>query len=80
TKDYFSTERVQWAFDSSKNNLNPSWSRPLGRSYNEQNYTSLQINVNGEFNTGSINHKVLIGTDGDYGQADTYAYKIDANT
>ncbi|WP_294284462.1 TonB-dependent receptor [uncultured Chryseobacterium sp.] len=80
TKDYFSTERVQWAFDSSKNNFNPSWSRTLGRNYNEQNYTSLQINVNGEFNTGSVNHKVLLGTDGDYGQADTYAYKIDANT
>lgn len=80
TKDYFSTERVQWAYDSSKNNFNPSWSRPLGRNYNEQNYTSLQINVNGEFNTGSFNHKVLLGTDGDYGQADTYAYKIDANT
>lgn len=80
TKDYFSTERVQWLYDSSKNNFNPSWSRPLGRSYNEQNYTSLQINVNGEFNTGSFNHKVLLGTDGDYGQADTYAYKIDANT
>jgi len=80
TKDYFSTERVQWAYDSSKNNFDPTWSRPLGRNYNEQNYTSLQINVNGEFNTGSINHKVLLGTDGDYGQADTYAYKIDANT
>lgn len=80
TKDYFSTERVQWAYDSSKNNFNPSWSRPLGRNYNEQNYTSLQINVNGEFNTGSFNHKVLLGTDGDYGQADTYNYKIDTNT
>lgn len=80
TKDYFSTERVQWAYDSSKNNFDPTWSRPLGRNYNEQNYTSLQINVNGEFNTGSFNHKVLLGTDGDYGQADTYAYKIDANT
>ncbi|WP_288244684.1 TonB-dependent siderophore receptor [uncultured Chryseobacterium sp.] len=80
TKDYFSTERVQWAYDSSKNNFNPSWSRPLGRNYNEQNYTSLQININGEFDTGSFNHKVLIGADGDYGQADTYNYKIDTNT
>ncbi len=80
TKDYFSTERIQWMYDSSKNNFNPSWSRSLGRNYTEQNYTSLQINVNGEFNTGSFNHKVLLGTDGDYGQADTYAYKIDAST
>ncbi|WP_027387917.1 TonB-dependent siderophore receptor [Chryseobacterium gregarium] len=80
TKDYFSTERVQWSYDSSKNNLIPTWTRPLGRSYTEQNYTSLQINLNGEFNTGAVNHKLLFGTDGDYGIADTYAYKIDTNT
>ncbi|MBK1897949.1 TonB-dependent siderophore receptor [Chryseobacterium paridis] len=80
TKDYFSTERVQWTYNSSVNNSNPTWSRPLGRNYTEQNYTSMQINLNGEFNTGRLNHKVLFGTDGDYGVADTYAYKIDSNT
>lgn len=80
TKDYFSTERVQWAYNSSTNNSNPTWTRPLGRNYTEQNYTSLQVNLNGEFNTGGINHKVLFGTDGDYGIADTYTYQIDANT
>lgn len=80
TRDYFSTERVQWAYNSAANNFNPSWSRPIGRSYNEQNYTSAQINVNGEFKTGKIVHKILIGADGDLGQADTYAYKIDATT
>lgn len=71
TKDYFSTERIQWGYDAN-NRLN--WKRPLNRTYNEQNYTSLQVNVNGEFNTGKINHKVLIGTDGDYGVADAYTY------
>lgn len=80
TRDYFSTERVQWAYNSAANNFNPNWSRPIGRSYNEQNYTSAQINVNGEFKTGKIVHKILIGADGDLGQADTYAYKIDATT
>jgi iron complex outermembrane receptor protein len=75
TKDYFSTERVQWAFNS-KNNLNPSWTRPVGRTYNEQNYTSLQINLNGEFKTGGIAHKLLVGTDGDYGQADAVNFKL----
>lgn len=74
TKDYFSTERVQWIYDSSKNNLNPTWKRPVGKSYTEQNYTSLQINVNGEFKTGRFNHKVLIGADGDYLQADATSY------
>jgi iron complex outermembrane receptor protein len=74
TKDYFSTERVQWIYDSSKNNLNPTWKRPVGKSYTEQNYTSLQINLNGEFKTGRFNHKVLIGADGDYLQADATSY------
>lgn len=78
TKDYFSTERIQWAYDSSKNNLNPKWKRSVGRTYNEQNYTSLQVNLNGEFRTGKVNHKVLIGTDGDYSQADNYTYAINA--
>ena len=73
TKDYFSTERVQWGYaTASPNRL--SWNRPLNKTYNEQNYTSAQVNLNGEFNTGKINHKVLIGTDADYGVADSYSY------
>ncbi|MBD3906369.1 TonB-dependent siderophore receptor [Chryseobacterium sp. Ch-15] len=73
TKDYFSTERVQWGYVAvSPNRL--SWNRPLNKTYNEQNYTSAQVNLNGEFNTGKINHKVLIGTDADYGVADSYTY------
>ncbi|ATL45041.1 TonB-dependent receptor [Elizabethkingia sp. HX WHF] len=71
TKDYFSTERVQWEYDKN-NRLN--WKRPLNKTYNEQNYTSFQANVNGEFNTGKINHKVLIGADSDYSAADSYTY------
>lgn len=71
TKDYFSTERVQWEYDKN-NRLN--WKRPLNKTYNEQNYTSFQANVNGEFNTGKINHKVLIGADSDYGTANSYTY------
>ncbi len=71
TKDYFSTERVQWTYDAA-NRL--SWKRPLNRTYTEQNYTSLQLNLNGEVKTGKINHKILIGTDGDYGTNDSYTY------
>lgn len=37
TKDYFSTERVQWEYDKN-NRLN--WKRPLNKTYNEQNYIS----------------------------------------
>lgn len=70
TKDYYSTERIQW-----KNiNNRLAWARPLHKTFNEQNYTSLQVNLNGEFNTGKITHKVLIGTDGDYGVQNNYTY------
>ncbi|MEI7486404.1 MAG: TonB-dependent receptor [Chryseobacterium sp.] len=79
TKDYFSSERVQWAFDKVQTNR-ISWARPFGKTYNEQNYTSAQVNLNGEFNTGKINHKVLFGTDADYNQADSYAYNVSAPT
>ena len=71
TKDYFSTERIQWSYDAA-NRL--SWNRPLNRTYSEQNYTSLQININGQINTGSVKHKILVGTDGDYGTNDSYTY------
>lgn len=76
TKDYFSTERIQWAYDD-KNRL--FWDRPLNKTYNEQNYTSAQVNINGEFNTGRISHKVLFGADADYGTADSYTYYNPAN-
>ncbi len=70
TRDYFSTERTYW----SENALGYRWRRNLNRSYNEQNYTSAQVNLNGEFNTGKINHKILVGADADYLQSDTYTY------
>lgn len=73
TKDYFSTERAQWTYEKTSNRL--AWAnRPLNRTYNEQNYTSLQANLNGNFNTGKINHKVLIGADADYGVSDSYTF------
>ncbi|MBC7556458.1 MAG: TonB-dependent receptor [Chryseobacterium sp.] len=70
-KDYFSTERVQWSYDK---NDRLSWKRPLNRTYTEQNYTSAQININGNFNMGKIKHQILVGTDGDFLQADSYAF------
>lgn len=71
TKDYFSTERIQWGYDRDNRLF---WSRPLNRTYNEQNYTSAQMNINGEFKTGRIDHKVLIGADTDYATSDSYTY------
>lgn len=78
TKDYFSSERVQWIYDKTVDINRLSWKRPFGKTYNEQNYTSAQVNINGEFNTGKINHKVLIGADADYSQADSYTYNVSA--
>lgn len=73
TKDYFSSERVQWAYDA-QNRL--FWKRPFNKTYNEQNYGSAQVNINGEFSTGKISHKLLIGADADYSQADAYSYTL----
>lgn len=70
TRDYFSTERTAWT----QNNNRYRWRRNLNRTYNEQNYTSAQVNVNGEFYTGKINHKILIGADADYLKSDAYTY------
>lgn len=75
TKDYFSTERIQWGY-ATPLETRLSWKRPVNRTYGEQNYTSLQVNLNGEFKTGNINHKILVGTDGDYGTNDSYAYNL----
>lgn len=73
TKDYFSTERLQWYYNH-PSQPDRSWKRPLNRSYNEQNTASMQINLNGEVNTGSLKHKILFGADGDLGNNDTYTF------
>ncbi|MCF3111461.1 TonB-dependent receptor [Niabella sp. CC-SYL272] len=57
-RDYFSLERVQA-------DVNGKWRRPLGKTNNKQDYFTGQVNVNGQFQTGSIGHKVLIGMDGE---------------
>ncbi|WP_312765182.1 TonB-dependent siderophore receptor [Epilithonimonas sp.] len=70
TKDYFSTERTAWTLNSDRYR----WRRNLNRTYNEQNYNSAQVNINGEFSTGKISHKVLAGADADYLTSDAYTY------
>lgn len=79
SKDYFSVERIQWKYTGNPSQSEPTWDRNLNKTYNEQNYTSLQINLNGEFNTGNVKHKVLVGADGDYGTADAYTFYNPAN-
>lgn len=76
TKDYFSSERIQWGYDKKISENRLTWARPFNKTYNETNYGSAQININGEFNTGKISHKLLIGADADYNQADAYAFNV----
>jgi iron complex outermembrane receptor protein len=78
TKDYFSSERVQWVYDKKVDENRLSWTRPFNKTLNKTQYGSAQVNINGEFNTGSIGHKVLIGADADYNQADAYAFNVTA--
>jgi len=72
TKDFFGNERMQWNFQ--PNNGSYLWNRSLTKTYNEQNYGSLQANLNGEFKTGQVKHKLLFGADADYLQSDSYTY------
>ncbi len=73
TKDFFSTERLTWKYNAADRLY---WDRPLNKTYAEQNYTALQLNLNGEIKTGRVNHKILVGTDGDYGTTDNYTYNL----
>ena len=71
TKDFFGNERMQWYLQSNGSYL---WNRSMTRTYNEQNYGSVQVNLNGEFSTGKVKHKLLFGADADYLQSDNYTY------
>lgn len=57
-RDYYSTERIQAK-------ANGDWVRPLGRIDTEEDYYVGQIDINGKFNTKSIEHNLLAGVDGD---------------
>ncbi|WP_312421729.1 TonB-dependent siderophore receptor [Epilithonimonas sp.] len=72
TKDFFGNDRMQWILQPASGSY--LWNRNLTRTYNEQNYGSLQANLNGEFSTGKLKHKLLFGADADYLQADSYIF------
>ena len=57
-RDYFAVERIQ-ADPTGK------WKRPLGKFDNKEDYYAAQVNLNGEFKTGSMEHKLLAGIDAD---------------
>ncbi|RDC66481.1 TonB-dependent receptor [Adhaeribacter pallidiroseus] len=55
-RDYFSTERIQAL-------ANGDWGRKLTRSKIAEDYYTGQVNLTGSFNTGALEHKLLVGTD-----------------
>ena len=55
-RDYFSLERVQA-------DVNGKFRRPLGKTNNKEDYFNGQLNVNGEFKIGKLEHKLLVGID-----------------
>lgn len=81
TRDYYSTERIQWLVNTTNRTTNPerSFYQSLNRLYNEQNYGSVQANLNGKFTTRGITHKLLAGVDADYNKADAYTFYTTLN-
>jgi len=59
SRDYFSAERIQAKADG-------DWTRPLGKTLTGQHYGVVTTDITGEFNTGKIGHKLLVGVDADY--------------
>ena len=66
-RDYFSTERIQIK-------ENGDWRRPLGRTRTEEDYFISQVDLNGRFNTGNIEHTFLAGADGERYITNNYAF------
>ncbi|WP_353168878.1 TonB-dependent siderophore receptor [Flavobacterium sp.] len=62
---------------SPNNNLvqaNGDWVRGVQKAYTEQDYTFAEIDVTGNFNTGTIKHTMLLGADADRSNTGTLNY------
>lgn len=66
-RDYYSTERIQIA-------ANGDWARPLNRTQNLENYSIIQADLTGKFNTGKVSHTLLTGIDADRYFTTAYTY------
>jgi iron complex outermembrane recepter protein len=67
SRDYYSTERIQAK-------ANGDWARPLGRSNSVEDYYTAQLNINGKFKTGKLEHILLAGVDADEYFTEAIAY------
>lgn len=70
-RDYYAVERIQAK-------ANGDWARPLGRVDTKEKYFTGQVNLNGKFKTGKIDHILLAGADADHYITNTYNYDIQA--
>ncbi|QNA44084.1 TonB-dependent receptor [Lacibacter sediminis] len=68
-RDYYSVERIQAK-------VNGDWGRPLGRVDTREKYFTGQVNLNGKFKTGTVEHTLLAGVDADNYLTETYNYDI----
>ena len=67
SRDYYAIERVQA-------DATGKWARPLNRAYNSEDYYVAQIDLTGKFKTGSLQHNVLAGVDGDRYYTKAFSY------
>ncbi|WP_245898778.1 TonB-dependent receptor [Chitinophaga niastensis] len=66
-RDYYAIERIQ-ADTAGK------WGRPLNRANNDEDYYLAQVDLTGRFKTGSLEHTLLVGVDGDRYNQKAYSY------
>ena len=70
-RDYFAVERIQAKYDPLG-----FWARPLGRVDTKEEYLTGQVNLNGNFKTGKVEHILLVGADADRSVTNTYTYDV----
>ncbi len=70
-RDYFSIERIQALYEPSGD-----WARPLGLVDTKEKYLTGQVNLNGNFKTGRVEHTILVGADADRYITNTYNYDL----
>ncbi len=71
-RDYYAVERIQAMLDPEPG----TWARPLGRVDTKEKYFTGQLNLNGNFKTGKLEHVLLAGVDADHYITNTYNYDI----
>jgi iron complex outermembrane receptor protein len=68
-RNYYSVERIQAK-------ENGDWARPLGRVDTKEKFFTGQVNMNGKFKTGKMEHVLLAGVDADRYMTSTYNYDV----